>query len=147
LALSALSPRTSGMIMREAFYGSRRFDEFLRRLRLSPGVLSARLRDLLTMGLLQKVPYREAGARERDEYRLTDKGRALIPVVVALLCWADEWLIEPDGPTVVLRHRECGAPVRATITCAAGHDIANGRDIAATPGPGARPAHTTDTMT
>jgi DNA-binding HxlR family transcriptional regulator len=127
------------MIMREAFYGTRRFDEFLRRLQLSPGVLSARLRELVADDVLQKVPYREAGARERDDYRLTDKGRALVPVLVALMNWADEWLTGPDGPTVVLRHRDCGAEVRTTITCAADHEIASDRDITATAGPGAQP--------
>jgi DNA-binding HxlR family transcriptional regulator len=141
LALSALSPRASGMVMREAFYGTRRFDDFLRRLQLSPGVLSTRLRELVADDLLMKVPYRAEGARERDEYRLTDKGRALVPALVALRAWADEWLMGPDGPTVVLRHRDCGAEVHTTMSCAAGHDVSCGREITVTPGPGARPAH------
>ncbi|MFD9444698.1 winged helix-turn-helix transcriptional regulator [Streptomyces sp. NPDC060001] len=125
--------------MKEAFYGTRRFEDFQRRCELSRTVLSARLRDLVAVGVLEKRPYREPGARERDEYRLTDKGRSLAPALVALNAWAERWLVNEPGPTVTLIHRDCGASVHAVITCTSGHEIAAAREIVATPGPGARP--------
>jgi DNA-binding HxlR family transcriptional regulator len=137
--LESLSPRTIGAIIREAFYGTRRFDDFVRHCDISPSVLSTRLRALVSDGLLEKVAYREPGARERDEYRLTDKGRSLAPILIALNDWADRWLIEPGGSTVTLRHRECGARVHSVITCEAGHQIDAVTDIGASPGPGANP--------
>ncbi|WP_405021666.1 helix-turn-helix transcriptional regulator (plasmid) [Kitasatospora sp. NBC_00070] len=125
--------------MREAFYGTRRFEDFLSHIDVSTGVLAARLRELVEEGILEKRPYQEPGARVRDEYHLTDKGRSMLPVLVALIDWADRWLGEPAGPTVILRHRDCGAPVTAAVVCAEGHRVAGPRDVLATPGPGAQP--------
>ncbi|WP_406131579.1 winged helix-turn-helix transcriptional regulator [Streptomyces sp. NBC_00989] len=140
LALEVLNPRAAGKILKEAFYGTRRFEDFQRRCELSRTVLSTRLRDLVAIGVLEKRPYREPGARERDEYRLTDKGLSLAPTLVALNAWAEHWLVDAPGPTVTLIHRDCGAPVHSVIACTSGHEIAAVRDITATPGPGARPA-------
>lgn len=139
LALEALRPRTSGAIIREAFYGTRRFDDFLRHCGISPSVLSTRLQAMVSDGLLEKVRYQTPGARGRDEYRLTDKGRSLIPILVALNDFADRWLLEPCGSTVILQHRNCGARVHGTVACESGHQIAAPADIVASPGPAARP--------
>jgi DNA-binding HxlR family transcriptional regulator len=140
LALESLRPRTSGAIIREAFYGTRRFDDFLRHCGISPSVLSTRLRAMVTEGLLEKVPYQEPGARARDEYRLTDKGRSLAPILIALNDFADRWLLESGESTVILRHRRCGQRVHATLACEGGHQISAPADIEASPGPGARRA-------
>ncbi|MDQ0834557.1 DNA-binding HxlR family transcriptional regulator [Streptomyces achromogenes] len=140
LALQSLSPRTTGVIIREAFYGTRRFDDFERHCGISPSVLSARLRDLVADGILEKTRYRAPGARGRDEYRLTDKGRSLVPILIALNDWAEHWLVPPDGSTVTLLHRDCGSPVRTGVTCTSGHEITTPSQVSAVPGPGARPA-------
>ena len=140
LALESLRPRTSGAIIREAFYGTRRFDDFLRHCGVSPSVLSTRLQAMVADGLLEKVPYQTPGARARDEYRLTDKGRSLAPILIALNDFADRWLLEAGESTVTLRHRECGERVHAIVACEAGHQIAAAADIIASPGPAARPA-------
>ena len=137
LALSVLAPPTMGKIMREAFYGARRFEDFHRRTGISLGVLSARLRELISQGLLRKVPYKEPNSRIREEYRLTDKGRALIPTMIAMIDWADRWLTREKKPTVTLRHRDCGAPVHAVLRCERNHHVEPGRDVVASPGPGA----------
>lgn len=137
LALGALSPQTAGKVMKEAFYGTRRFEDFLRRCDLSRGILSARLADLVEMDLLEKRPYRENGARQRYEYRLTEKGRSLAPALIALTDWAARWLVGQPGPTIVLTHRDCGAGVHAGITCEAGHELAGVGEVVALPGPGA----------
>jgi DNA-binding HxlR family transcriptional regulator len=140
LALESLRPRTSGAIIREAFYGTRRFDDFLRHCGVSPSVLSTRLRAMVSEGVLEKVPYQEPGARARDEYRLTDKGRSLAPILIALNDFADRWLLDPSESTVTLRHRRCGERVHATLACEGGHQIEAASDVVASPGPGARRA-------
>ena len=119
-ALGVLGSRGAFLVMREAFYGTRRFDDFARRLTMSPSALSARLRDLVTDGMLARVAYRDEGARTRSEYVLTDKGEALLPALVALQRWANDHL-PPVGPRVDLVHAACGAPVGARVVCDDGH--------------------------
>ncbi len=141
-ALDALAPRSAGQIVREAFYGTRRFDDFARRTRLTPAVLAARLRDLVEHGVLERSEYREPGRRTRQEYRLTAKGRDLGVALVALLDWADRWLPASGGPTVAVTHGGCGAPVHAVLSCEEGHLLHRLGEAVAGPGPGATPAAT-----
>ncbi|MBP2325958.1 DNA-binding HxlR family transcriptional regulator [Kibdelosporangium banguiense] len=139
LALAVFTPSTTAAIMREALYGTRRFEDFLRRTGISPSVLAARLRELVAQNVLVKRPYQEPGARAREEYCLTEKGRDVAPAVIALINWADRWLSGDRGPTVVLNHRDCGAPIETVMMCAHGHELRAVRDVAVAPGPGARP--------
>jgi DNA-binding HxlR family transcriptional regulator len=139
-ALDHLVPPSAGKVVREAFYGTRRFDDFVRRTGLTAPVLSARLRDLQAAGMIEKRPYREPGQRTRHEYRLTPQGRDLGTAIVALLEWADRWLPNPDGATVALEHRGCGAPIHVGLECEAGHRAVPLSEVAAVPGPGARPS-------
>src|ERR1700761_5902807 len=92
-----LGERPSFLVLREAFNGVRRFDDMQRRTGMPRQVLSQRLARLVAEGLLRKVPYREDGQRSRDEYRLTDKGLDLYPVLVALMEWGDKHAVGPDG--------------------------------------------------
>ena len=119
-AVGILGERPSFLVLREAFNGVRRFDDMQRRTGMPRQVLSQRLARLVEEGLLRKVPYRENGQRSRDEYRLTDKGLDLYPVLVALMEWGDKHEVGSAGPQVLLRHRDCGEPVRLEVTCAAG---------------------------
>jgi DNA-binding HxlR family transcriptional regulator len=121
-ALGVLSTRTAFLIMREAFYGTTRFEEFVERVGVSEPVAAARLRELLDEGLLSREPYREPGQRTRQRYVLTDKGADLVPVLVALMQWGDRWLDERGGP-VRIRHAGCGERVAAELRCAAGHPV------------------------
>src|SRR5580692_10930856 len=105
--LEVVGTRSAFLLLREAFYGTTRFDDFAARVGISEPVAAARLRELVAEGLLEREPYQEPGQRTRVAYRLTDKGAELLPVVVALMQWGDRWL-QPDGAPVVLRHRECG---------------------------------------
>jgi DNA-binding HxlR family transcriptional regulator len=145
LALETLSPRTTGAVIREAFYGTRRFEDFLRHCGTSSGVLAMRLRALVCDEILEKVPYQPPGSRSREEYRLTAKGRSLAPVLIALNDYADSWLIEQQTATVTLLHRACGERVHAVINCEAGHHVETVRDVVAAPGPGARRMQETQT--
>ncbi len=102
-------------------------------------VLSARLTRLVDEGILRRVPYREPGQRQRDEYRLTRKGLDLYPILVALMRWGDTWAGDPAGPPVKLHHRDCGAEVHLALRCDSGHDLDGAREVHPQPGPGARP--------
>lgn len=137
-ALEHLVPPSSGRVVREAFYGTRRFEDFVRRTGLTAPVLSARLKELEAAQVMEKRPYREPGMRTRHEYVLTPRGLDLGTAIVALLTWADRWIPPPDGPTVALEHRDCGSSVTAHLVCAAGHDYLDIRQVVALPGPGAR---------
>ena len=119
-ALDVAGTRSALLILREAFYGTTRFDDFAARARVSEPVAAARLRELVDHGLLEREPYREPGPRARMQYRLTDRGAELFPVLVALMQWGDRWLA-PAGPPVELRHHGCGRPVRAELRCDGGH--------------------------
>ena len=137
-AVGILGERPTFLVLREAFNGVRRFDDMQRRTGIPRQVLSQRLARLVAEGLLRKVRYQESGQRSRDEYRLTDKGLDLYPVLVALMEWGDRYTGDAAGPPVLLRHRDCGEPVRLQLTCAAGHVLESAREVTPVPGPAAR---------
>jgi DNA-binding HxlR family transcriptional regulator len=137
-AVAILGERPTFLVLREAFNGVRRFADMQRRTGIPRQVLSDRLAHLVQEGLLRKVPYRDSGQRSRHEYRLTAKGLDLYPVLVGLMQWGDTYAAGPDGPPVVLRHRDCGEPVHLQLACGAGHVLESARDVTPVPGPGAR---------
>jgi DNA-binding HxlR family transcriptional regulator len=120
--LEVLSTKSAFLILREAFYGTTRFDDFAQRVGLSPAVTAARLRDLVRRDLLEREDYQVPGQRTRPGYRLTPRGADLLPALAALMQWGDRWLGEDGGP-VVLRHRGCGQRVYVRLLCRAGHDL------------------------
>ena len=137
-AVALIGERPTFLVLREAFNGVRRFDDMQRRTGIPRQVLADRLARLVREGLLRKVPYQENGQRSRREYRLTDRGLDLYPVLVALMQWGDQHVAGPAGPPLLLEHRDCGEPVRLELTCRAGHVLDSARDVTPVPGPGAR---------
>lgn len=136
-ALEVVGNRTTLLLLREASFGTRRFDDFARRVGVSEPVAAARLKRLVADGLLDRRPYREPGQRTRDEYVLTAKGRDLLPVLAALREWGDTYAVQE--PSVRLAHHDCGAAVHVALRCAAGHDVpADQVDLL--PGPGLLPS-------
>jgi DNA-binding HxlR family transcriptional regulator len=133
-----IGERPTFLVLREAFNGVRRFADMQRRTGMPRLVLSDRLAHLVDEGLLRKVPYQENGQRRRYEYRLTEKGMDLYPVLVALMEFGDRHAVGPAGPQVLLRHRDCGEPVHLQMACRAGHVLGSAREITPVPGPGAR---------
>jgi DNA-binding HxlR family transcriptional regulator len=119
-SLDVVRTRSGFLLLREAFYGATRFDEFAPRAGVSEPVAAARLRELVDHGLLERFPYRETGQRTRQGYRLTEMGQELLPALVGLMQWGDRWLHDHGGP-IELRHRGCGARVEAELRCAEGH--------------------------
>src|SRR3954452_13893981 len=113
-ALDVVSTRTAFLILREAYYGATRFDEFVERARASEPITAARLKELVNAGLMTKEPYQAPGQRTRHAYRLTVKGEELLPALVALMQWGDRWENDNGGP-VCLQHSGCGARVYAEL--------------------------------
>jgi DNA-binding HxlR family transcriptional regulator len=133
-ALELVGERWTLLILREAFLGTRRFDDFQRELGIARNVLDARLGRLVDAGILRRARYSERPPRY--EYRLTQKGTDLWPVLMALLKWGDRHAA-PNGPPKVIEHRGCGGELddrRRCLRC--GADV-EAWDAVARPGPGA----------
>jgi DNA-binding HxlR family transcriptional regulator len=122
-AISAIGTRSAILLLREAYYGTTRFDDFARRVGVTEAVAAARLKELTELGVLAKQPYREPGQRTRYEYVLTEMGRDLLPVVLGLMQWGDKYLQDDDGPLAVL-DAESGSPVVVRMQNADGDDVA-----------------------
>lgn len=137
LTLEVLGDRWSLLLLREAFYGVRRFADLERMLGCAKNVLSDRLGKLVEHGILRREAYKDEGQRERHEYRLTPMGLELFPIIVALMQWGDRWRAGPGGPPVEVLHRDCGAPVHVELRCDAGHGHLTARDTAPRPTAGA----------
>ncbi len=138
-AMEILGERWTVVVLREVFNGIRRYDDMRVRTNIPRQVLANRLADLVEHGILRKVPYQEPGARQRYEYRLTEKGLDLYPMLVALRDWGDKYLVDADGSPLAIEHRDCGAAVHTALQCEAGHEITSPRQAVPRPGPGARP--------
>ncbi|WP_179473835.1 winged helix-turn-helix transcriptional regulator [Mycolicibacterium vinylchloridicum] len=121
-ALDVVGRRASLLLLREAFYGAHRFDEFSRRAQLSEKITATRLKELVDEGILEKRPYHEPGQRGREDYHLTEKGEDLMPAILALMRWGDRW-VRSDGGRVGLSHRDCGAPIEVDVRCEKGHSV------------------------
>lgn len=134
-AMSVVGDRWTMLVLRDLFLGVRRFEDFERRLGIARPVLSQRLKKLVEEDVLNKVRYEERPARY--EYRLTQKGKDLYPVVMALRAWGDEHMPTGDGPPVVTRHRACGHVVTPKLCCPECGEPVQAKDMEALPGPGA----------
>jgi DNA-binding HxlR family transcriptional regulator len=126
-ATEVVGDRWTVLVLRDLFNGVRRFDELAEHLGVARNVLTRRLAALVEHGVVAKVPYREPGRRERHEYRLTDAGRDLRPVLLALMAWGDTHRPDAEsvsgGPPVRMEHQACGAEVHVELRCEQGHDI------------------------
>jgi DNA-binding HxlR family transcriptional regulator len=114
-AMEILGERWTFLILREAFYGVRRFSDMQRNLGIARNILSARLQTLVNSGIFERRLYQEEP--ERYEYRLTTAGRDLYPSIVTLMRWGDEHLAGELGPPVVLRHNLCGHEADPMLVC------------------------------
>ena len=119
--MSVLGTKSAMLIMREAYYGTTRFDDFAHRVGITKAAAAARLAELVDLGLLSRQPYREPGQRTRDEYVPTEAGIDFMPVVWAMFEWGRRHL--PSRHRLRLTHLDCGADASVEIRCAAGHLI------------------------
>lgn len=113
--LDVIGDKWSLLILRDAFYGVRRFDDFQEDLGIARNVLTDRLQKLVATGVFERRPYEERPPRY--EYRLTDKGRALLPVLLAMIAWGDRWANDSDIPPVTLTHTKCDHVTHAVVCC------------------------------
>lgn len=117
-SLELVGSRSAFLVLREAFYGTTRFDDFARRVGVSESVTATRLRALVDAGILERRPYRGDGERTRHDYHLTQMGREFFPVLAALMQWGERW----RGPVpITLQHHDCGERIRLELRCKAGH--------------------------
>jgi DNA-binding HxlR family transcriptional regulator len=135
-ALGLVGERWTLLILREAFFGVRRFGQLARNLNIPRPTLSSRLRTLVDAGLLERVLY--ARDPDRHEYRLTEAGRDLFPAIVALMRWGDAHLAGPKGPPIVLRHHACGEIADPRLTCDHCGEEIDVRNVTPERGPGFR---------
>lgn len=121
------------LIVRDAFLGISRFDEFQERLGISRNILNQRLAHLVEHEVLEKIRYLDHPPRY--EYRLTPKGRDLWPVLAAMRQWGDQHAA-PDGPPVQMIHKGCGNVADMVMTCSSCGARLDPHDVTAVPGPG-----------
>ncbi len=125
------------LIIREAFLGTRRFEEFQGRLGIARNILTTRLKKLCANEILDRVPVKE-GAK-RHEYILTDKGKGMMPLLVALTQWGDKWVYGQDNVPLIFLDREQCQPIASVQVFSASGEVLRPRDIMIEAGPGATP--------
>jgi DNA-binding HxlR family transcriptional regulator len=123
-ALSILGEKWSFLVVRELALGVHRFDGIARNTGAPRDILTSRLRRLESEGVLEKRLYQERP--QRFEYRLTEAGEELRPILLSLAAWGDKWA---DSPRVVVWEHECGAELELEHTCAACGGQVTGRDV------------------
>jgi DNA-binding HxlR family transcriptional regulator len=123
MTMDVIGTRSSMVILREALYGTTRFDDFVRRTKTTDAIIATRLKQLTDVGLFTKQPYREQGQRTRYEYLLTGKGKDLLPAVFALMQWGNKYLQPESGEPLRLVERGTGEPVRIVARSASGADL------------------------
>ena len=136
-ALEVVGDRWTLLVIRSAFEGVRRFDDFQTTLGVARNVLTDRLARLCAEGILRRVRYQERP--ERFEYRLTRKGVGLWPALMSLMLWGDQYYAD-DGPPVIIVHRGCGGALTTKLSCAACGASLGPADVEAGTGPGAAAA-------
>ena len=146
-SLEVLGERWTLLVIRDVFYGKRRFAAIQEDLGVARNVLATRLARLVAEGILEKRPYQDRPTRY--EYFLTEKGIDLWPVMITMMHWGDHWLATDEGPPIVIHHKECGGEVDERGYCERCGERLTARDAYAEGGPGldAAPAPRRATIT
>ncbi|MET0273691.1 MAG: helix-turn-helix domain-containing protein [Phenylobacterium sp.] len=126
-SVSVIGDRWTLMILRDLFLGIRRFEDFERRLGISRSIIADRLKLLVDEGVLRREAYQ--ARPPRHEYRLTDKGLALHPVIMAIVHWGDVHYAGPEGPPLLHRHKACGCDFAPVQTCSECGEAVTARDV------------------
>lgn len=138
--LEVVGERWSLLVVRDAFWGIRRFDDFQRDLGISRNVLAARLTHLVELGILQRERYCEHP--ERFEYRLTERGLDLFPVLMAMADFGDRHALPENGPPRLFKHKACGGPIdKRHLRCERCGVEVEARDLTMEDGPGLAGPH------
>ena len=132
--LAIIGDRWTAMIIRNAFLGIRRFDDFQRNLGVTRHVLADRLKFLVEHNIFQKVPYSDS--QKRYEYRLTAQGLDLYPIIMSMMKWGDTWLDENLGAPVEYIHQPCGKKFSPVLVCSDCGEALYARQVTPIAGPG-----------
>jgi DNA-binding HxlR family transcriptional regulator len=132
-AMDVLGDRWTLLVLREAFMGVRRFTDMQRELGIARNVLTDRLNFLVDAGVLERRVYQERPVRH--EYRLTDMGKDLQPVLLTLMQWGDKHL-SPAGAPALLKHHDCGHVTSPLLVCEHCREPLTTRNVGLEPGPG-----------
>ncbi len=135
-SLSVVGERWTMLIIRDAFLGTRRFDQFQSNLGITRHRLSERLGKLVEAGVLVKVPYHDRPVRY--EYRLTRKGLGLYPVLMSLARWGDDWMDKGEGAPMEYVHTKCGKVTRPVMACSECHEPLKPEEVTPQLGPALR---------
>lgn len=137
-SVAVIGDRWTLMILRDCFLGVRRFEAFEQRLQISRSIIADRLKRLVDEGVLARTAYQDKP--RRHEYRLTDKGLALHPVIMAIVHWGDVYCADDKGPPLIHTHRGCGHDFAPVTVCSECGEPLGARDVEVRPGPGYQPA-------
>jgi len=138
-ALAVIGDRWTLLVLRDCFLGVRRFEAFQARLGISRTIIAERLKRLTDAGVLARTAYQERPTRY--EYRLTEKGLALHPVVMAIVHWGDRFYAGEAGAPLLHRHKGCGHDFHPVMTCSECGEAVGARDVETRAGPGAGAAN------
>ena len=133
-AVHVLGDAWNLLILRQACLGTRRFEDFQSALGIGRNILADRLQRLVEDDLLDRVAYQQRPVRH--EYRLTDKGRDVYPILAAMAAWGERWMTGPEGTPLVLQHTTCGHDMHAQVTCSECTGHLHVREVRARFGPG-----------
>jgi DNA-binding HxlR family transcriptional regulator len=133
--LEQVGERWTLLVLREAFLGTRRFDAMQRNIGCARNILADRLHKLVAAEIFRRERYQERP--DRHEYRLTEKGLDLWPVLVTLMAWGERHGGSVDGPVVAIRHTACGAMIDPVLRCPVCNEELDARAVRAVPGPAA----------
>jgi DNA-binding HxlR family transcriptional regulator len=138
-SVAVLGDHWNLLLVRQACLGTRRFDDFQRELGIGRNILTVRLNQLVAEGVMQRVAYQEKPPR--SEYRLTEQGREVFPILAAMAAWGERWRTGPEGTPLVLHHTACDHDAHAVVVCSACAEPLEVRDVTARRGPGYQVEH------
>ncbi|MFC1849404.1 winged helix-turn-helix transcriptional regulator [candidate division CSSED10-310 bacterium] len=122
-----LGDRWIFLILREAFFGVRYYDQFQSNLGIATNILSNRLKRLIKNEIMEKR--RDPVDARRVRYKLTEKGLDLYPITLAIMMWGDRWLADDEGPPLILHHKKCDAQLTPEMCCSSCGEVVKARDV------------------
>lgn len=134
-ALEIVADPWTFLVLREAWFGVKRFDVFRQKLGMPRGTLTTRLQHLVSQGMLKREEYQSKPTRH--EYKLTSKAADLYPGMLTMMRWGDSWLNDKNEPPLLLKHTKCGVSCHAEVVCSSCNDEIRIADVTYCPGPGA----------
>lgn len=133
-SMSIFGDRWTLLVIRQVFMKIQKFSSIQKSLGITKHRLSDRLNRLVNLGILYKKPYDNAGTK--FEYKLTEKGLALFPIIIGIVQWGDDWLTDQDGPPIVYQHKTCGHFMRPKLCCTECQEEISVHNTFGRPGPG-----------